>query len=342
MGLFGKRFDLDKTKVHLKLAVGRVRLVKNKKSNQQKVARKEIAALLLQRKEESARIRVEHVIREDCMLEALELVELFAELLLARIHCLSESELREEIKEAVCSLIYVANKVDVEELREVREQLIAKYGKDFGEACERNSNNCVSARLYSRVNYRTPEMFRVLQYLGDIAAEEKIQWQPPAELIQAIESPQGSHAASGQITVQYPTGPFAAPAAAPSTGPGFAGPPGTAQPPVPPPHMYVGGEPPVPGPAPQGPPSGHFNPPSYGAPASAPSAGPGHAPSAPPPVAPGPRDSSPSPPPPQAPPPADAPPAAAPDAPADPSAPLPGESEDDYLMRRLEALKNKR
>lgn len=47
-------------------------------------ARKEIADYLLSGKDERARIRVEHIIREDYLVEAMEILELYCDLLLAR------------------------------------------------------------------------------------------------------------------------------------------------------------------------------------------------------------------------------------------------------------------
>jgi len=47
-------------------------------------ARKEIADYLSSGKDERARIRVEHIIREDYMVEAMEILELYCDLLLTR------------------------------------------------------------------------------------------------------------------------------------------------------------------------------------------------------------------------------------------------------------------
>ena len=47
-------------------------------------ARREIADYIGLGKDERARIRVEHIIREDLMVEAMEIIEMFCDLLLAR------------------------------------------------------------------------------------------------------------------------------------------------------------------------------------------------------------------------------------------------------------------
>lgn len=77
-------FNATKLKVQLKLAVQRLKMLQQKKTQQNALQRKEVAQLLEKGKIESARIRVEHVIREDYNNEALEMLEIYCEMLLAR------------------------------------------------------------------------------------------------------------------------------------------------------------------------------------------------------------------------------------------------------------------
>src|SRR5436305_306906 len=76
--------------VQLKMSVNRLRLMQQKQSALAKQARRELAQLLEQGKEESARIRVENIIREDLFVEMLEILELYCELLLARFGLLEQ------------------------------------------------------------------------------------------------------------------------------------------------------------------------------------------------------------------------------------------------------------
>ena len=74
-----------KLKVALKLSISRLRMVQQKETALAKVARREMAQLLEAGKEASARIRVENIIRQDISVELLEILELYCELLLARV-----------------------------------------------------------------------------------------------------------------------------------------------------------------------------------------------------------------------------------------------------------------
>jgi vacuolar protein sorting-associated protein IST1 len=67
------------------MAINRLRLIQQKESAIAKQQRRAMAQLLESGKEQSARIRVENIIREDINVELLEILELYCELLLARI-----------------------------------------------------------------------------------------------------------------------------------------------------------------------------------------------------------------------------------------------------------------
>ena len=77
--LFGG-FRASKIKPQLKMAAQRITLTINKKTNSIKKQKREVAELLAKNKEEKARIRVEHIIREDFTIEAYEIIELLCEL----------------------------------------------------------------------------------------------------------------------------------------------------------------------------------------------------------------------------------------------------------------------
>jgi vacuolar protein sorting-associated protein IST1 len=76
--------SFQKLKTNLRLAVNRLKLLQKKKTELAQKARKEIADYLVAKKYERAKIRVEYIIREDYLVEAMEIVEMYCDLLLAR------------------------------------------------------------------------------------------------------------------------------------------------------------------------------------------------------------------------------------------------------------------
>ena len=73
-----------KLKTSLKMAISKLKFIQDKKTALTKQQRRQLADLLNQGKESSAKIRVENIIRDDIYIELLEFLELYCELLLAK------------------------------------------------------------------------------------------------------------------------------------------------------------------------------------------------------------------------------------------------------------------
>lgn len=82
--MFSSGPNYNKLKTNLRLAINRLKLLEKKKSEMALKSRKEIADYISSGKAERAKIRVEHIIREDYLVEAMEIVEMYCDLLLAR------------------------------------------------------------------------------------------------------------------------------------------------------------------------------------------------------------------------------------------------------------------
>ncbi|XP_059523530.1 IST1 homolog isoform X2 [Myotis daubentonii] len=113
--MFGSVFKADRLRVNLQLVVNRLKLLERKKTEQAQKARKEVADHLAAGKDERARIRVEHIIREDYLVEAMEILELYCNLLLARFSLIQATkELDSGLAESVSTLIWAAPRLQSE------------------------------------------------------------------------------------------------------------------------------------------------------------------------------------------------------------------------------------
>jgi vacuolar protein sorting-associated protein IST1 len=169
-------------KPQLKMAVQRINLVKNKKTNKIKASKREIAQLLADEKEEKGRIRSEALIREDFIIEAYEIIELLCELCAERIALIStEKECPFDMHEAVCTLIWAANKTEVSELMEVKKQFTYKYGKQFTERAMKNHDGCVNERVLHKLSVQPPNAYLVVNYMSEIAKQFSVEWEPAVE-----------------------------------------------------------------------------------------------------------------------------------------------------------------
>ncbi|XP_036297041.1 IST1 homolog isoform X3 [Pipistrellus kuhlii] len=147
--MFSSVFKADRLRVNLQLVVNRLKLLERKKTEQAQKARKEIADYLAAGKDERARIRVEHIIREDYLVEAMEILELHCGLLLARFGLIQATkELDSGLAESVSTLIWAAPRLqsEVPELKIVSNQLCAKYSQEYGQLCRTAEIGTVSSR----------------------------------------------------------------------------------------------------------------------------------------------------------------------------------------------------
>ncbi|KIW05605.1 uncharacterized protein PV09_03476 [Verruconis gallopava] len=178
---------VNKLKVQLKLAISRLRMIQQKDQAIAKQQRRGMAQLLEEKKLESARIRVENIIRSDITTELHEILELYCELLIARSQLLDTgatptlnlrgmtsskgSELDVEIdpglEEAVRSIIYAAPRTEIKELHQARALLIEKFGKDF--ALSAMNGEGVAERVLKKLKVETPSPELVDKYLRLIA-----------------------------------------------------------------------------------------------------------------------------------------------------------------------------
>ncbi|ESL10144.1 hypothetical protein TRSC58_02127 [Trypanosoma rangeli SC58] len=189
MGLFSKKpvFDSVKVKATLRMAGTRVRMQQNKLVNGVKIQRRQIAELLALQKYESARIRVEQVIRDDVAIEGLEALSLFLDLLANRVQMIAEikggngdaAEARcpPELKECITSVLWASVRLgDVApELQNIRKYFEIKFGKSFVAMSVDNTEFSVNQTIIDRLGIFTPSNERCLQYLTMIASEYSIE-----------------------------------------------------------------------------------------------------------------------------------------------------------------------
>lgn len=179
---------INKLKVQLKLSIARLRMVQQKEAALAKVQRREMAQLLEVGKVESAKIRVENIIRSDLNTEVLEILELYCELLTARAGLLEAKEVDPGLEEAVQSIIYAAPKIDgVKEMTLVRQLLAEKYGKEYTLRVLDNADGKVPERVVKRLRVEPPSTELVEAYLSTIADAYGVDYPPGTKAQRAAE-----------------------------------------------------------------------------------------------------------------------------------------------------------
>ncbi|GMH03374.1 hypothetical protein Nepgr_005213 [Nepenthes gracilis] len=176
-----KSFKPAKCKTALKLAVSRIKLLKNKKEVQLRQLKRELAQLLESGQDQTARIRVEHVIREEKTMAAYDLIEIYCELIVARLPIIeSQKNCPIDLKEAITSIIFASPRcADIPELLDVRKHFVAKYGKEFVTAALELRPECgVNRTLVEKLSAISPDGPTKVKFLTSIANENNIKWEP--------------------------------------------------------------------------------------------------------------------------------------------------------------------
>jgi vacuolar protein sorting-associated protein IST1 len=158
-------------------------MVQQKDEAVSKQQRRAMAQLLEAGKIESARIRVENIIRTDILTELHEILELYCELLLARIGMMEGKECDPGLEEAVKSIMYAAPRIDVKEVQQIRLLLAEKYGKEFALEATENIDGKVAEKVVRKLSVTPPAQALVNGYLEEIARTYGVNWprKPPGD-----------------------------------------------------------------------------------------------------------------------------------------------------------------
>lgn len=182
--------DYPKLKTNLNLIMHRLKLVEKKKMELNQKARKTIGDFLHAGKIDRARIRVEQIIREDYIVEAMDLIESYCDFLLSRFGQIQASEVVDEgLATAVSSLIWVSPFFDndVPELKVIADQLGRRYGKQYVLAVKDNQLKTVNETLMKKMSVQVPPKVLVEKYLVEIAKDQKIDYKPDPRILKEQE-----------------------------------------------------------------------------------------------------------------------------------------------------------
>ncbi|CAM0911107.1 unnamed protein product [Alopecurus aequalis] len=177
----GGGFRGAKCKTLLKLSIPRIKLLRNRRELQLRQMRRDIAKLLEAGQEATARIRVEHIIREENMMAAQEILELFCELVSVRLPIIeAQKECPIDLKEAISSICFAAPRCsDLPELIQVQAMFATKYGKEFVAAAAELMPDCgVNRQIIELLSIRPPPVEVKMKLLKEIAEEHEIDWDP--------------------------------------------------------------------------------------------------------------------------------------------------------------------
>lgn len=202
----GQKFDVERFKIQLKLARCRLDNLLKQHRNTNSGRRREIANLLQTGHEDRARVHVKYLIRDDYLMEAYEMLLTACDDLLQSAGLIArEPTLEADLIPPAKSLLYAAGRIDAPELDRIKEQIEAKFGREFGDVNSEVGRTMVDPSLVVKLAIRSPDTQLVNKYLVAIAQIFGVAWEPPAEsplLNEPIPAPLGTIPPS---LTQWPT-----------------------------------------------------------------------------------------------------------------------------------------
>lgn len=181
-------WDATKFKIQLKMGKNRVEIQRGKKDNEIEGLCRVIAQHLATNKVTLARIQAERVLRERSQIRALDVIETMIELLANSKNVFSMHRtfdtLPGDVKEATASVIYAANILSVPELLTVVDMLRMHLGPGIVDPIGKLEGpyiTHINKILATSLDGGTPDGYLIVEQLTRIAAENGVEWIPPAE-----------------------------------------------------------------------------------------------------------------------------------------------------------------
>ncbi|GMY24398.1 IST1 homolog [Fagus crenata] len=172
--LLGRNLKTSKFKALAKLAISRTAILKNQRQVRCSHARSDVIELLNLGHQERALLRVEHVIKDQNMLDVFAMIDSYCNLLIERVALLQKNkECPDELKEGISSLIFATSRCgEFPELQKIRQILTSRFGKDFADCAIELCNNCgVNPKMIQKLSTRQPSLEIRLKMLKEIASE---------------------------------------------------------------------------------------------------------------------------------------------------------------------------
>ena len=198
---------IQRLKVLLKLSINRLNLLHSKKQSLAQKQKVDIAKLLEIHKIESAKIRTEGLVQEDVMVEVMESLAMYCDVMLNRIGMLElpGHECDSSIQECVHTLIFASFRLSnqCKELTEITAILQQKFGKPFVEAVQMNRLGLVNQRVWRGLRTGVVDSRLIIEYLKEIAKAYDIKLEE-GELDEpsVLERSEAAAATAGKVLVE--------------------------------------------------------------------------------------------------------------------------------------------
>lgn len=190
--MFRSRAGLSpKIKATLKMGQTRLQIHNSKRAQEDTGLKRQIAELLQRGKVEAARVKAERVVQNQMLQDAYETLDMYCDLVSTRAAMFDASDQRElprELWQSVGTLVWAAQRTDVEELQQFRDMMLRKYGMQLVEACDSQFVGMTNPIVTDKMSMTIPDLTFIVQCLSEIADQHKIPFDSD-DLMESLTAP---------------------------------------------------------------------------------------------------------------------------------------------------------
>ena len=185
-----KPVTAEELKTLIKISQERCKLYRNKKADNIRKTEEEIANCLKSNNLDLAKAKMDNLCKFEDLVTAYDIIHPILEIIKEKCtYIISYSECPAELRAPLDSIIYAANKLEIQELMLFKEKILQKYGSSYISKAENNMDKLVNENLVAKLRVTVFNEQIIKIRLKQLCLKKKIVCNFPEDLIVNVEVP---------------------------------------------------------------------------------------------------------------------------------------------------------
>ena len=185
-----KPVTAEELKNLIKISQERCKLYRNKKADNIRKTEEEIANCLKSNNLDLAKAKMDNLCKFEDLVTAYDIIHPILEIIKEKCtYIISYSECPAELRAPLDSIIYAANKLEIQELMLFKEKILQKYGSSYISKAENNMDKLVNENLVAKLRVTVFNEQIIKIRLKQLCLKKKIVCPFPEDLIVNVEVP---------------------------------------------------------------------------------------------------------------------------------------------------------
>ena len=173
-------------KTYIMIIQNKIGLYRNKKVSSIKQKQKEIEKCLRENNLDVAKAKMDSIIREEDMITVYDILTPLCEILKERVtYIISSTECPPDLRAQLDSVLYASTRVEISEFQVLRDLILRKYGQNYIAKADANADKLVNVNLEEKLRVKSASDVLLVIRLKQLCKEKKIQFEFPAEVLDA-------------------------------------------------------------------------------------------------------------------------------------------------------------